>query len=837
MTTVTLRGLWAHKFRLALTSLAIVLGVAFIAGAFVLSDTLHDTFEALLGNAYQNINFQVRGDAQLSTSGANAVRNPIPESLLAPIRHLRGVATAEGQVAGYAQFVSRQGNAIGGGIGGTVGVNFAASTEVAPLRLVRGEAPTGPDDVVMDAGTAAKYHFGLGQHVVVLSALAPRTFTITGIADFGTSATLDGTTLAAFTLPTAQRIVREVSQLDDINVVTRPGADNATVERAIARILPPGVQVVTGQTVANENTTAIDQSLSFLSTALVIFALIALFVGGFTILNTFSIVVGQRTRELALLRVVGASRRQVLGWVLGEAAIVGAASSVIGIGLGVAAAVGLQALLRGFGIGLPAGPLAVEARTVIVSVIVGVGVTTIAAVAPARRAMRVSPVAAILIRPAERGPSIRRRAGAGAVLAVAGAALLGTGLAAPDVALAGLGAAGIFIGAALLAPVVAGPLSAIIGRPVVLLAGTAGSLGRRNATRSPQRTAQTAAALTVGVALVAAMAVFGASASRSATATVDQAIRADLLVSASSGPLPPSVPAVAAAVPGVTAAATLYRSQFEFEGSLATLTAVPASRLPATINLRMTAGSASALANGQLLIDSTTARSDHLAVGDRVPADFAQTGPTHLRIGGIYQANSLMGSYLVDDHYFLARFPGTQPGGLLLRTAGSSADERVRHALAGYPNLTIQTRAQFEKSETSGVNQLLGLVYALLALAGLIALIGIVNTLLLSVFERTHEIGLLRAVGMRRRQVRTMIRSEAVIISVFGAVTGIVIGTGLGVALVSSLRAKGLTDTVVPGSSIVVFLVISAILGLAAASWPARRAANLDILEAIAADL
>ncbi|MGH3304049.1 MAG: ABC transporter permease, partial [Streptosporangiaceae bacterium] len=408
MTTVTLRGLWAHKLRLALTSLAIVLGVAFITGAFVFNDTLHDTFEALLGNAYQNINFQVRGDAQLSTSGANAVRNPIPEPLLASIRRLPGVATADGQVAGYAQFVSRQGNAISGGIGGTVGVNFAANTEVAPLRLVSGTAPTSPGDVVMDAGTAAKYHFSPGQHVMILSALAPRTFTITGIADFGTSATLDGTTLAAFTLPTAQRIAGEVNQLDDINVVTKPGAGNAAVERAIARILPPGVQVVTGQTVASENTTAIDQSLSFLSTALVIFALIALFVGAFTILNTFSIVIGQRTRELALLRVVGASRRQVLGSVLAEAAIVGAASSVIGIGLGAAVAVGLQALLRGFGAGLPAGPLIFEARTVIVSLIVGVGVTTIAAAGPARRAMRVPPVAAIAARPPERGPSTRR---------------------------------------------------------------------------------------------------------------------------------------------------------------------------------------------------------------------------------------------------------------------------------------------------------------------------------------------------------------------------------------------------------------------------------------------
>ncbi|MGH9169703.1 MAG: ABC transporter permease [Acidimicrobiales bacterium] len=810
--------------------------MTFITGAFVLSDTLHSTFEGLVGNADHDIAFQVRGDAQLSTSGATAVRNPIPESLLSTIQHLPGVATADGQVAGYAQFVSRQGKAVAGGIGGTVGVNFAADTEVSALRLVQGRAPTKADDVVMDAGTASRYHFTVGQRVKVLSDLSPRSFLITGIADFGSSATLDGTTLAAFTLPTVQRLVGEVGQLDDVNVVTRPGADRAVVEREITRVLPSGVQGVTGQTVAEENTAAIDQGLSFLSSALVIFALIALFVGGFTILNTFSITVGQRTRELALLRVVGASRRQLLASVLGEAAIVGAISSVIGIGLGVGAAVGLEALLRTFGIGLPTGPLVLQARTVVVALVVGIGVTTVAAVGPARRAMRVPLVAAIAGHTATGQATNRRRLAGGAGLVVLGSALLGVGLAKAAVSPVGIGAACIFVGAAMLAPLLAGPFSGVIGRPLARLSGTAGSLGRRNAMRSSVRTAQTAAALMVGVALVAAMAVFGASASRSVTADVDQAIRANLIVTTSSGPLPPSVPAVAAGVPGVTAAAAIYRSQFEVDGSLATLTAVPADHLAATVDLRMTAGTTAAIADGELLVDSTTARSDHLVVGDRVPVDFAKTGPAHLRIGGIYQANTLIGSYFVDDQTFLAHFPGTLPGGLLLRTDSAAASRQVSRALAGYPNLTVQTRAQFEKTETAGVNELLGLVYALLALAGLIALIGIVNTLLLSVFERTREIGLLRAVGMRRRQVRTMIRSEALIIALFGAVVGIVIGTGLGAALVASLRAEGITDTVIPVSSIVAFLVIAAILGLLAASWPARRAARLDILDAIAVD-
>ena len=298
------------------------------------------------------------------------------------------------------------------------------------------------------------------------------------------------------------------------------------------------------------------------------------------------------------------------------------------------------------------------------------------------------------------------------------------------------------------------------------------------------------------------------------------------------------MPAAASAVPGVTVTTTVYRSQFEFQGSLATLSAVSTAHLADTLILRMTAGSSAALAQGELLIDSTTATSKHLSVGDTVPVRFAQTGSSTARIGGIYQANALIGSYLVSTGFFLPHFSQQPPAALLLRTNGSgTVDTAVTRALAPYPNAQVQTRTQFEQTQTAAVNQLLGLVYALLALAVLIALIGIVNTLMLSVFERTREIGLLRAVGMGRRQVRTMIRSEAVILAIFGAIIGIIIGTAMGIALVSSLKQQGITNTVVPASSLVVFLVLAALLGLLAATWPARRAARLDVLAAIAAEL
>ena len=837
MRNVTIKGLLAHKLRLALTALAIVLGVTFISGTFILTDTLHNTFSVLFGNVYQKIDFQVRGVAQLG-SGANAMRKELPESLLATIRGVPGVGAAEGEVGGYAQFVAHDGKAIQTGGAPTLGVSFDPDQQVSDLRIVAGGPPVTSADVVMDAGTAQKYDFTVGQRVRILFAGPPRTFTITGIAQFGTANNLAGATLAAFTLPTAQAVLQEVGLLDDINVVTAPGASKPAVQRAIASVLPAEVEVVTGQTVANENTSSVNQSLSFFSTALLVFAFISLFVGAFTIFNTFSIIVGQRTRELALLRIVGASRRQVFGSVLGEAALTGLVSSVIGLGLGVLAALGLQALLRGFGITLPPGSLVFEPRTVLVGLAVGTGVTVVAAVGPARNAVRIPPVAALDDRQSDGGVSLRRRFAWGTAVTLAGALILAIGLAKPAIQLVGAGAACIFVGVAMLAPAVARPLSSAIGRPLARLLGEPGQLGRENSMRSPRRTAQTASALMVGLALVAAISVFGASVSRSATSSADQAISAGLIVTASgSGQLSNSVPATASAVPGVTADTTVYRSQFELQNTLATLTAVSTAHLADTLILRMTAGTPAALARGELLIDSTTATSKHLSVGGTVPVKFAETGASVLRIGGIYQANALIGSYLVSAGFFAAHYSNPSLAALLLSTNGrGTVTNDVTSALAPYPNVVVQTRAQFEQAQVATVNQVLGLVYALLALAVIIALIGIVNTLMLSVFERTHEIGLLRAVGMKRRQVRVMIRSEAVILAIFGAIIGIIIGTGMGIALVSSLKQQGITDTVVPVSRLVIFLVLAALLGLVAASWPARRAAKLDVLAAIAAD-
>ena len=844
MWKATLKGLLAHKLRVALTALAIVLGVTFVSGTFVLTDTLHNTFTSLFNGVYQHVDFEVRGKAAFSDqSAADATRNPISDTIAQKIRQVPGVADAVGTVQGYAQLVAPDGKAITTSGAPTIGLSFDPVAQMSALHIRSGSPPTTADEMVVDAGTAKKYHFHIGDRVRVLLTGAPRTFTLSGIVSFGTADNLAGATLAAFDLPTAQKIFDRTGQYDVIDVLAQPGADTAQLKAAIAKVLPPKVEVVTGQTVANEATTSINQALGFFSTALLVFAFISLFVGSFTIFNTFSIIVGQRTRELALLRILGASRRQVFRSVLGEALIVGLVASVIGVALGVAAAAGLEALFNALGFTLPTGGLVFEPRTAIVGLIVGVGVTMVSAISPARRAVRIAPVAALTEHDLASTESSRRRIVVGTALALVSIVALAAGLTIPAIQLVGLGAVGVFIGIGMLAPLVARPVSSVIGRPLARL-GIAGKLGRENSMRSPRRTAQTGAALMVGLALVSTIAVFGASLSRSVTGSVDQAVNANYIVTNSSGgggnsEFSAATAGAARTIPGVTAVSDVYSGEFNFRDSLSNLTAVSPTRLSQTVILRMSSGAgAPALAAGRLLVDTTTAHSDNLVVGSRVPVQFALTGHSHLRVGGIYKPNALLGSFLVSDQFYRSHFDDPLPVAVLLRTStgvSASATAAIAAGLKAYPNLKIQTQAQFKQSQQNMVNQLLSLVYVLLALAVFIAVIGIANTLLLSVFERTHEIGLLRAVGMRRRQVRAMIRSEAFILSIFGALIGVVVGTGLGIAFAASLKQQGITDIVVPYLSLVLFLVIAAILGLAAATWPARRAARLDVLAAIAA--
>jgi len=843
MRRITLRGLLTRKLRLGLTALAIVLGVTFVTGTLVLGDTLNRTFDTLVGGIYQHVDFEIRGTQTLSgisNTGVDSTANrrAVPQSVAGTVSKLPGVQFAYGSVGGFAQLVDRSGNTIGGS-NSALGYSFDPNPQLSALKLVRGEAPTTSDEVVIDEHTASSNHFAIGDRVRILLPNGHQTFTISGIVTFGSASSLAGSTLAGFYLPTAQRLFNSVGHDDTINVLLKSGANRVAVQREIAHILPRGIEVVSGQQVANELDQTIHTDLGFLSTALLIFAFISLLVGSFTIFNTFSITVGQRTRELALLRIVGASRRQIFGSVLIEAALTGLVASLIGLGLGVVAALGLKALLGAFGITLPSAPLVFEARTPIVALIVGIGVTTVSAIVPARRAVRIAPVAALVDRGGERPEALRRRrVVVGAVIAALGLLLLALGLANAKIAPVGLGALCVFIATVVLVPAIAAPLASALGRPLAHVLGTPGGLGRQNSARNPRRTAQTAGALMIGIALVSTIAVLGSSLSSSAKQEVNSALASDFIVGGSDA-VSPTVAKIAAKLPGNAATTVVYTGQFDVRGSLESLGAASVQGLAANVKLSIVAGQgAPAMARGELLVDTNTATTNDLHVGSVVPVTFAQTGAATMRVGGIFKYNPLVGSYLTGDAYFLSHFDHPLIDAVLISTApGTQHFERtLNRALNAYPNLSIQSKTQFLASEQKSVNQLLGLIYVLLALAVLIALIGIVNTLMLSVFERTHEIGLLRAVGMQRSQVRWMVRSESVIIALFGAVVGIVVGTGLGLALAGSLRNSGVTALSVPVGSLIVFLVLSALLGLGAASWPARRAAKLDVLRAIASE-
>ena len=841
MLRVTLKGLLARKLRLALTALAIIVGVTFVTGTLVLGDTLNRTFNTLVGTVYQHVSFEIRGDAEFSDKGSGGVdstanRKPVPQSLISSVRALPGVQFAYGSVSGYAQIVTPDGHAVGSSQG-SLGFSFDPNPQLSALHLAAGKAPTTADEVVIDKATANKYHFKIGDKVRMLLAGPTRAFTITGIVTFGSDDNLVGATLAAFYLPTAQQLFGSVGHYDTINVLAKPGADNVALENQIRKVLPPGAQVLSGQQIANQLSSTISQALGFLTALLLIFAFISLLVGGFTIFNTFSITVGQRTRELALLRVVGASRRQVFRSVLTEAALTGLIASILGLGLGVLAALGLRALLSAFGVTLPSAPLVFEARTPIVAIIVGVGVTLLAAIMPARRAVRIPPVAALTAHIEDPTTMSWERRSAGIGLTVLGALLIISGVARAKIGAVGFGALLLFIAAALLLPLLAGPLSGAIGRPLAAMLGMPGRLGRENSLRNPHRTAQTAAALMIGIALVSTITVLGSSLSASTTDSIDNAVKANYLITSSN--VSNNVAQIAGAIPGVGTITKIYHGQFEAEGSVQTLVAATPKQLSQTVSLSTTAGQeVPALMAGELLIDTTTARSDHLTVGSVIDATFANTGPATLRVGGIFKPNTLVGSYVVGDAYFRAHFDNPLPDTLLIRTTpgAGNLETTLKKALTAYPNLNIRTRKQFEQNEQAQVNGLLGLVYVLLALAVMVALIGIVNTLMLSVFERTREIGLLRAVGMTRGQVKRMIRAESVVIAVFGAVVGVVMGTALGTALAGSLRNNGVTDVSIPFGRLILFLIIAALLGLGAAAWPARRAAKLDVLQAIATE-
>jgi putative ABC transport system permease protein len=845
MWKATFANLRAHRLRLALTALSVVLGVAFVTGTLIFTDTLHNTFDQLFSGVDGKISVQVREPSPVTDQFGNKSFIPMPTSVLPQVASLPGVAASEGSVSGFAQLVDKSDKAIATNGAPTIGASYGQVPAISGFSLAAGHAPHGAGQVVIDKGTADKYGFRVGDPIEILFQGPPQRFTVVGIVKFGKADGLGGATVAQFDLPVAQQLLNRVGVFDAVNLLAAPGVSPATLQATVSTHLPAGYQAVTGAQLARENADQVNKSLSVVTDFLLVFALVSLFVGSFIILNTFSILVAQRTRELALFRALGAGRRQVLLATMIEAAAVGLLAGILGVGIGALLAIGLEAVFKAVGAGLPSYGLVFEPRTAIIGLIVGVGVTVLASFNPARRAARVPPVAALGATMAEPRQTPLRRTIIGAIGLIAGVAVMLAGLFASHQAVeVGIGIAITFLGVATLAPIVARPATGLIGRPLRRLSGVAGGLARQNAMRNPRRTAATASALMIGLALVTMFSVLGQSAKASVSHSIRQQFLGDYVVKTTGtgfGDFSPTIEPRVAAVAGVAAISPERSANARFGSANVGITAVDGATIGKLLRVDVKSGSLSSLSRGEIMVEQRTASSHGLRVGSPIQLRFARTGQQTLTVGGTYAPSQLIGTnYLVSTAVFEANFTDQLDQVVMIKVAGNADPATVRtgldHAIAGYPNVNVEDPATVEKQQASQVNQLLTIIYVMLALAIIIAVLGIINTLVLSVVERTREFALLRALGMVRRQVRRMVRGESVIIALFGAALGVLVGLGFGVALTSAVVASSGGVVSIPVASLVLFVVLALALGIVAAVWPARRAARTHVITALSVE-
>ena len=849
MWRVTLKGVVAHRLRYALTALAVLLGVAFISGTFVLTDTMNNTFNGLYTQIYQGTAAVVRATEPFNPGASfSNQRQLIDDSLATTVRNVPGVQAVALDIEGYAQLVGKNGKPIGmvGNGAPTLGVAWTDVTALNSLRLLPGgQPPRGPGQVVIDKHSADVGGFTVGDTLRVLTKQGPGSYTITGIATFGSADNLLGATIAAFDPATAARVLGQPGKTNAIDVEAAPGVPAETlVTRIQDAIHTPGIQVVSGASITAEGEQTVHQDLSFVGDFLLAFGFIALFVGAFVIFNTFAIVVAQRQRELALLRAVGASRGQVLAAVLGESLIVGLIASAVGVIAGIGLAEVLKAGLAALGIDLPASGLVISPRTVLFGLLAGTLVTAAAAIVPARRAATIPPVAAMQDATAEPlDPSIRRSARR-LIVAAGGVLVLSIGLfghVGNRLPLVGIGAAAVFIGVSVLSPFAVRPVCRVLGVPLAR-SGTSGTLGQRSAMRNPSRTSATAAALMVGVALVSMTTIMASSVRASVTSTLNSALRADFVVGSgtqaggSSG-LSPDLERSLAALPQVSNVAGIRSGIVKVFGTVTPVVAADPAKAASLFNIGVTQGNLATMTPTGIGVSTQVAAGKHLHLGSTVAVTYPTTGTKDYTVQVIYGVRDIAGDYVLPIAAAQANFPSSLDIAIFVKLApgvtASAARPAISRVLAGYPNATLQDQDQYKASQSSQVDTLLDLVYALLALSVLIALIGIANTLALSIHERTHELGLLRAVGMTRGQLRASVRAEALVISSFGALEGLVLGALFGWAIVDAMRSSGVTQLVFPVVPLLVVAVLAALAGLLAAIAPSRRAARLNILQAV----
>jgi putative ABC transport system permease protein len=849
MWRLAIRGIMARKLRLALTAVSIVLGVAFVSGTFVLTDTLNATFDRIFGNAEAGVSVVVRGTESFTPSaggnGSGAVdeRGLVPDSVLTQVRAVPGVASAIGVANGYAQLVYH-GKAVGNGSAPTLGSAWVGDVPANPLHVVRGRPPAADGEVLIDQHSADKFHIPVGAQAQAIAAGTTVPVTVVGVVRFGSDSTLAGAALTTFTPAQAQRLLLgQPGVWTTVQATAAAGVSQPVLAARIASALhDPTVQVMTAKAYVADQSKRFKDQLKFFNILLLVFAFIAVFVAVFIIFNTFTVLVAQRTRELALLRALGAGRGQVLGAVVGEAALVGLIAGVVGLLGGVLVAAGLRALIQVLsGGGLTTVSLQVQPRTVLVSIVVGFAVTVVAAMLPAIRASRIPPVAAMSDDYVLPAASLRRRTRLGAAALLIGVAVLVHGVSAGSALEIGIGAVAAFRGVVALSPLLARPIVGGLGRLLPRLWGTPGQLARENALRNPRRTAATASALMIGIALTTTMSIMAASIVTSANAAIDKSVGADFIITAKNfGPVPDTVARDVARVPGVGAVTSFREGAMKVGSATVQVQGVTPGSVADTLKLDVVTGSTSSLAAGDVLVDKQTATDKHLRVGSVLAVTFALTGKQQLTVGGIYAKNPIAGKYLIGLSTYERNFRNRLDIVVALKATSPDRLGAVRTALAtvlkARPTLELRDQSEFKQNQKRQINMVLSFVLALLVLSLIIAWLGIVNTLALSVFERTREIGLLRAVGMRRQQVWTMIGLESVVIAVFGALLGVALGLGYGASLVQALHSQGIDQTSVPVGQLIAYLFVGAVAGFTAGLWPSHRAANLNVLNAIATE-
>ena len=850
MLRATLKSLLARKLRLILSGLAVVLGVMFVAGAFVVTDTLSRSFDSLFANAYSttDVGITAKPKVEVGEFEGEQVITPLPASALAQIRGVPGVRSATGLAeADGARVIGSDGKVLTSVGPPRMGTAWTGPDGLVELRQGRG--PTAADEFVVNVAVAEAAGIKVGDSVGVLTLEPKKQFTLVGIFGYsGNRDSLGGVQEVAFTEPVAQKLMLgRTGVYSSVRVAAEPGVTPEALRDRIAATLGAGYQVRTGDQLATETAADLQQGLGFFTNILLGFAGVALFVGIFLILNTFSIIVAQRTRELALMRALGASRNQMIGSVIVEAVVIGLIAAVLGLAAGVGVGALLAYLFNSFaGGGLQLGTVSVPPSAIISSFVVGVLVTVVAAVLPALRASRIAPVAAMQDVATPDRP-LTRISVAGGVVTAAGATALGLGL------FADLGGATLwtiltgvlvsFIGIALLTPLISRPVVSTIGR--LFSWSLPGRLGRLNSGRNPRRTAITAAALMVGIALVTGVTVVMDSAKSSLKAEAATILKAEVVISGDqNGPRPPTYdPAVlreAATIPGVRAVAGLWNDQVLIDGEKHYVNATDdLAALKDAFGNRAGAGTPGTLRDDQLAVSIPEAQDYGWQVGTKVTLQPSRGDPRQFTIVATYPEDTLPGDYLLP----LAAtrdFGITQPTmGFLKLADGSSAGQvlpQVKTLLADSPEVSAQDAGAFVDQQAATFDTLITMIQILLALAILIAVLGVINTLALSVLERTRELGLLRAVGLGRAQTMRMVTVEAVVISVFGALLGVVVGAGMGTAVTRALESDGITELVLPWGRMATYLVLAALVGVIAAVLPAIRAARLNVLSAIAHD-